>query len=227
MMRHPVRDNALTELEKFLWRFRMVAHEAQEILRGYHNTPDVAQDINVELLFSLSNQGLLIVSKFLEIWDPFGSLAKTNQRVREVRKAVQPIIDRIRVWPALKQFRDTTLAHPYLSRSDDLVGPWELLADHKAPTFHAEVILLLYLVDSSVLALLVAFSEEYVPLRPLLRSSLPAPKAGPGITLGTEIQPAHAQLAAQVNAALKAMGIGGDSEIVNEFNRARNGPSKS
>ena len=78
---HPETGQPLTELERFLWRFRMVAHEAQVMWRGFNAYEDVQQSINDHLMFSLTNQALLIVTKFLEVWDGFASLAKTDHRI--------------------------------------------------------------------------------------------------------------------------------------------------
>ena len=88
---HPETGDPLTDLERTLWRFRMVAHEAQVMWRGFNQYDDSAKAINQDLMFGLSNQALITVSKFLEIWDDFGSLAKTDARVICSRRAVQPL----------------------------------------------------------------------------------------------------------------------------------------
>lgn len=186
---HPLTHKPLTPLERFLWRFRMAAHEAQVMWRGFNAYPDAAKVINDDLLFSLTNQALLIVCKFLEIWDEFGSLSKVDQRVVPVRRALQPIIDRIRVWKGLEVYRNTILAHPYTTKSGALLPPWELPRTGQAPSFHAEHILLLQLVVFAVLGILRVFEEEFRPIDSLCGPSGPAPGPGPGISKGTEIDP--------------------------------------
>jgi hypothetical protein len=225
-MLHPERGDSLTELEKYLWRFRMAANEAQVLLRGFHNTPDVARDINADLLFSLCNQGTLIVAKFLEIWDPFGSLMKHDARVLKVRIVAQPIVDRMRVWTGLEQFRNTAVAHPYLRKNGELIGPWELLSLHKAPSFHAEVVLLLALIDRAALIVLSGFPAEYAAIRSLLQSPLPAPEDGPGIRLGTDIQAEQDRVLALVKPLVVANQLPIAPDIAAEFDHARTRPSR-
>ena len=202
--RHPTEARNLNELERTLWRLRMVAHEAQVMLRGFNRYPDAAAAINEDLWFGLTHQSLIILSKFLEIWHDFGSLARTDARVIPTRKALAPIVKRMRVWKGLDQFRNTTLAHAYLSKDGKLVPPWELQQKRRAPTFHAEVVLLLNLVPLAVLAVLSVFEKEYSPLDPLMGPSGPVPGPGPGISLGTELDAEIKTLAVTTDAALKA-----------------------
>lgn len=201
---HPETGEPLTNLERTLWRFRMVAHEAQVLWRGFNHYDDAAQAINEDLMFNLSNQALIIVSKFLEIWDDFGSLAKSDSRVICTRKAVQPAVDRILVWKGLEQFRNTTLAHAYVTKDGKLLPPWELTHTEQAPTYHAEIILLFQCVVFAVLAILSVFEEEYSPLDPLTGPPKEQPGFGPGIAKGTEIQPTLKKIMSQVDASLLA-----------------------
>src|SRR5437870_8296908 len=127
---HPITRQPLSELDRFLWRFRMVAQEALLMRRGFNKTGDAAKVLNEELLFFLTNQALIIVCKFLEIWDGFGALEK-DAKIRQLRRAIQPFIDRIRVWSGLRMFRGTALAHPYLTKDKKLIGPWQLLFEGK------------------------------------------------------------------------------------------------
>ena len=155
---HPTAVRKLSDLERGLWRLRLVAHEAQIMLRGFNRYPDAAQAINNELLFGLTHQALILVTKFLEIWDDFGSLAKSDDRVVPMRRILTPAIDRIRVWKGFDDFRNTALAHAYLAKDGTVAPPWELQATGKAPAYHAEVLLLLNLCTLAVLAVLAVLS---------------------------------------------------------------------
>lgn len=201
-LKHPTRGDDLTDLEKFLWRFRMVAHEAQVMWRGFNGYPDVAKVINEDLLFGLSNQALVVVCKFLEIWDQFGTLVSSEPRVASARRAVQPLIDRMRVWKGLDRFRNTTLAHPYTTKSGDLLPPWELLGSGQAPSFHAEQILLLQLVAFGSTAVLAVFEREFDLIQPLTQPPTRALSPNPGIARGSEILGAIRPILADVDARL-------------------------
>lgn len=186
--RHPLTGARLTELERQLWRLRMAAHEATEVLRGLNQYPDAAATINDALWFTITNQCLLIVSKFLEVWDDFGALAKVDDRIVEVRRSAQPLLDRMAVWPGLRDFRNTAGAHAYTDKTGALVPPWILLTGNKAPVFHAEIILLLKLVPISVSVALSAFHEEFTGIETLCGpGGVPLPDAAPGIRHGSDI----------------------------------------
>lgn len=217
---HPVRGNSLTPLERDLVRFRLVANEVQVLLRGLQTVgrgTDIARILNDDLFFSLFNHGKILVCKFLEVWDDFGSLGKTIPRVREVRGAVTPIVDRIKVWPALVQFRNSVLAHPYLTKSGQLVDPMLLIRDGKAPTFHAEALLLLHCVNLSVLGILQSFYTEYRPLQPLLVSDDAHPGPGPGISRGPEIVGALRSINLEADARLAKIGVVVSGPLAVEF----------
>lgn len=220
-MRHPSRGRELTKLEVALWRFRMVALENEIMLRGYRDVPDVARDIGENLLFSLMNHALILICKFLEVWDDFGSLARVDSRIVPARRAVQPLIDRIEVWPGIRAFRNTALAHAYLDRLGNPEGPWPLLCSHQAPTYHAEVLLLQHCVQVAITAVLACFEGEYREILPLLGpGDRPDPSPGPGIRLGTEIQPALRPLAADVDRRLSEIGVVVRGALAAELARA-------
>lgn len=220
--RHPQTGAALTELERQLWRLRMAAHEATEVLRGLNQYPDAAATINDALWFTITNQCLLIVSKFLEVWDDFGALAKTDARIVEVRRSAQPLLDRLAVWPGLRDFRNTAGARAYTDKAGALVPPWILLAGNKAPVFHAEIILLLKLVPLSVTVALSAFNGEFTGIEPLCGpGGVPLPDAAPGIRDGHEIDPALVPIVSVVVARYTAaFGQPISSAIVDMFRRA-------
>ena len=217
---HPVRGDALTPLEHQLWRFRMVAVEVQALVRGLYSVEDVAATIPEPLLFSLTNQAILLVAKFLEVWSDFGTLAKGNADVVRARRVVAPITRRLEVWTGLTEFRNTTLAHPYETKDGKLVGPWFLMSQHRVPTFHAEAILLLHCVNLAVATVLAVFGAQYAPLGPSLRSSFPSPEAGPGITRGEDVQPAVDSLTEELGQRLIADGLPTASPVYAEFREA-------
>jgi hypothetical protein len=219
--KHPTRGGTLTPLERFLWRFRMAAHEAQVMWRGFNAYPDAATAINEDLLFGLTNQALIIVSKFLEIWNEFGKLAKEESRVVPARRAIQPIVDRIYLWKGLDKYRNTTLAHPYTTKSGDLLPPWELLRTGQAPSFHAEIMLLLQLVVFAVASILAVFEAEYRLLDPLTGPSGSPAGPGDGIAKGTEIAGVLGPLLTRVDEQLqKECGVVLKGDLLRMFRAA-------
>jgi len=214
---HPVTKQPLTELERYLWRLRMVAQEALYMHRGLHKTGDAAKALNEELLFLLTSYGLIIVCKFLEIWDRFGALGKDNERIRDVRRAIQPFVDRIRTWKGLDTFRNTALAHPYLTKDGKLIGPWQLLIEGRAPTYHAEILLLVQCVRFAVLGVLTAFQTEYEALKPILTSPPPQPSPGQGVEKGTQIPEVLRPIAKEVDQRLKPLGVVVGGPVAKEF----------
>lgn len=185
-----------------MWRFRMASHEGQEMWRGFNRYQDVEAAINEELMFGLTNQALVIVTKFLEVWNDFGP--RLDGRVIPCRKAVQPLVDRMQVWKGLDAFRNTTLAHAYLDKSGQLLPPWELIKQELAPSYHAEIILLLQCVVFAVLSILLVFAKEYLPLDSITGpGSLTPPSPGPGISTGPEIEKTLRSICAEVDHLLK------------------------
>ena len=184
------------------------------MLRGLLAYPNVGDAINADLLFGLSNQALIIVTKFLEIWDDSGKLAKAEPKVINLRRALTPIIDRIHVWKGLRAIRNTSLAHAYLDKGE-LVAPWEFLESGEAPTYHAEIVLLLYLVHMAVLCILHVFEDEYLSIDALTGHDKQhaAPPVGPGIRNDTEILP-----------TLNAIALDTDARMETEFGARVAGP---
>lgn len=214
---HPARGDSLTPLERQLWRLRMVALEIQVMLRGFFSVEDVAKQIPDGLLFALSNHGLILITKFLEVWSDFGALSPRESRVVEVRRAVSPLVRRIQIWQGLESFRSMTIAHAYQMKNGRLVGPWHLLHTHQAPTYHAEVILLLQCAMHAVAGVLATFIDEYRALGPSFRSGLPSLDEGPGIRFGTEIQPSLRALLRDVDGKLTALGVPASNPVYAEF----------
>ncbi len=189
--------------------------------RGFNAYPDVAQAVNADLLFGLMNQALIIVSKFLEIWDEFSSLAKGDARVVPARRAIQPAIDRMRVWNGLDLYRNTTLAHPYTTKDGRLLPPWELTSTGRAPTYHAEQILLLQLVTFAVAGILTVFEAEFKGIEPLCGPTGKIPGPGPGISKGTEIEGVLRPILTELDQRLKAeCGVVVKPDMVKAFKQA-------
>lgn len=217
---HP--DNRpLTALERTVFRFRLVAHEAQITLRGFNKYSDVATAINNELLYGITHHALILVSKFLEVWEDFGALANADSRVVPTRRAMKPLVDRINIWKGFDLFRNSALAHAYLAKDGTLLPPWELQTDGKAPSYHAEIVLLLNVINVAVLAALSVFEAEYTPLDQLLPWGEPSADPGPGIRQGTEIQSELARLVKPMEDSLRStLGVECSQKLARAFQRA-------
>ena len=217
---HPIEHRQLTDLERTLWRFRMVSHEAGVMLHGFRRYTNVVEAINDDLLFSLTHQALIIITKFLEVWDDFGSLAIKETRVVPTRKALTPFLDRILIWKGLDQFRNTALAHAYLTNDGKLMPPWELLKEGKAPTYVAEVILLLHLVHWAVRDILCVFEKEYLQIDSLAGPPTGQPSHEPGIEKGDEIDGELRKITGTVAADLKnTLGVTASGPIAHAFSK--------
>lgn len=202
----------------------MASHEGQQMWRGFNRYKDAEAAINEELMFGLTNQALVIVTKFLEVWNDFGP--RLDGRVIPCRKAVQPLVDRMQVWKGLDAFRNTTLAHAYLDKSGQLLPPWELIKGELAPSYHAEIILLLQCVVFAVLSILVVFEKEYLALDSITGpGSLTPPSAGPGISTGPEIEKALRPICADVDRLLKQeCGVTPKGPIYDGFKKSLQAP---
>lgn len=198
----------------------MVAVEMQVMLRGFFSVKDVAESIPDGLIFSLSNHAIILLTKFLDVWNDLGALAASEPRVVEVRRAVAPLVQRIEVWRGIELFRNTALAHAYEMKDGRLVGPWYLFQTHQAPTYHAEILLLLQCAMHAIAGLLAAFIDEYKGLGPSFRSDIPTPDEGPGIRYGTDITPSLKALLREVDTKLTALGVPQANPVYAEFRRA-------
>ena len=225
---HPDHGAPLDPLERALWRFRLVGHEATVLCRGFKTEADAGRDVNADLKFVIANQSLLIVSKFREVWNEFGRLASTDARVVSARRATQPIVDRIDVWTGLRTHRNTTLAHAYLDSTDAILPPTSLIRDGTVPTFHAEILLLVHLVVHATAVVLQAFEDCYVAIDPVTRDA-PATvvEKGPGIESGDEIDAELGAVMDRVSEVYKAeFGVPLGGRIVETFRAALNRPSR-
>jgi hypothetical protein len=200
----------------------MVAHEAQVMMRGFNRYPDAAKALNDDILFSLTNHALIIVSKFLEVWDDSNGFAKSDPRIIPMRKTLSPFLDRVRVWKGLKSMRNSALAHAYLDKEGELAPPWHPLGKGDAPTYHAEIMLLLQIVYLSVLVILTVFEKEFLPIERLCgppQGDLIDP--APGIAHGSEIQKALTPIALEVQDRLQAeLGLSVQGPLLKAFIKA-------
>jgi len=179
------------------------------------------EDALPDQIWSERNPFSLRREQTLEIWDEFRSSSKVDGRVVPMRRAIQPIIDRIRVWKGFETYRNTALAHPYTTKSGELVPPWELTRSGQAPSFHAEQVLLLQLVVFAVAGILTVFENEFRPIEPLCGPTGPPPTAAPGISKGTEIEPTLRPILSHVDQQLKAeCGVVAAGDLVAAFRKA-------
>lgn len=214
---HPVRKEALTPLERDLWRLGMVAQEAEILLRGLNHYKDAAASLNQDILFTITNQASIIICKFLEVWSATGRHAKTNSRVVPRRRAAQPIVDRIMVWKGLDLFRNSTLAHPYLTSDGKLIEPRMIIREYGVPAFSAEILLLLRLTRSAVLVFLGGFQTEFLAIWPLSNENKLVLDPSPGIQLGTDIDPELRRVLSQADEILRREGLTIDPVFGREF----------
>ena len=216
---HPVRHEALTPLERDLWRLGMVSQEAEILLRGLNHYKDAAASLNQDILFTVTNQASIIICKFLEVWSATSSHAKTDPRVVPRRRAAQPMVDRIKVWKGLDLFRNSTLAHPYLTSDGKLIEPRVIIREYGVPAFSAEVLLLLHLTRGAVLIFLDGFQTEFLALWPLSNENKFVVDPSPGIKLSTEIDPELRRVLGQADEILRREGLTIDPAFGREFER--------
>ena len=216
---HPVRKESLTPLERDLWRLGMVAQEAEILLRGLNHYNDASASLNQDILFTITNQASIIICKFLEVWNATGRHAKADPRVIPRRRAAQPILDRITVWKGLARFRNSILAHPYLTSDAKLIEPRVIMSEYGVPAFHAEILLLLQLTRGAVLVFLDGFQTEFLALWPLSNENKFVLDPSPGIQLGTQIDPELRRVLGQADESLRREGLTIDPAFGDEFVR--------
>jgi len=178
-------------------------------------------ELEDDFVFTILNYGMILVSKFLEIWNEFGSLSKTNSRIVEVRRAIQPLIDRIEIWDGLREYRNSTLAHSYRTPQGQLMLPWHLLEAGRAPSYHAEMMALVTAAISAGFGILASFEEEYLAIRPLLASTIENLPIGPGISAGPEIAQSLRPIAVRVGSDLEKLGVRQDNAVYREAHKGR------
>jgi hypothetical protein len=206
----------LSEFERNLWRLKLVGHEAHLLLCSAIRTEERKKD--QELLFTLGNYALLLVCKFLEIWDDFNHLGKDNRRVREVTRAVSPAVRRItKTWPNLRDYRNWTVAHPYRIREEsEITPPWALLQAQVAPDQPSEALLLLDCVRMVIIGTLAHFGDLYRQLAPTFDAGrmVETPR---GVVDGVGIERERRVLAAELDTRLADIGVDLKDSVFREF----------
>src|SRR3954466_13565185 len=96
--RHPA-GRELTELERCLFCLYIVAVEAKRCAEVFLGHEDRKRD--GPLIFTVINHAVIILNKFVEAWDDFNALAKSDERVRKLCAAMKPAISKIKDWPRL------------------------------------------------------------------------------------------------------------------------------
>lgn len=99
---------ALTEIQESLF----ILISIQGVLDEYKKVLDKQVSNKTDAAYTITTSQILITScSFLEEWEKFGSLAKQDRRIIEVRKITKPALKRIHSWKDLKTIRNSVLAH--------------------------------------------------------------------------------------------------------------------
>lgn len=225
---HPATGDPLTPLERQLLRLSLIAHEAENMIRGINRTSvamgaPIGDVVDDKLMFGILNQAKTLVCKFLEVWEDFPALREDHPAIIDVRIAAAPLVRRMMAWGGLADFRNTTLAHAYLNTKGQLVLPGAQIRTGRVPTYHAEAILLLYLIPLAALVMHSAFEAAFMAVEPLLRQGFDddAP-VGQGITDGEEIFPELGRLSQEVDAKLNERGLSISPILREHFKRTLN-----
>ena len=137
----------ITPIQESLIILTAIRNQIEKVVLAFDNVdgqrlsdrPDRFADTN---LFYSQNYFQILLSSFLEEWARFQRFAKDNRDVVETLKQTKPAIDRFKKWPNLRDVRSQLLAHPSRDKSGNLVLPWDVLRDNKAPTTLGETLLL-------------------------------------------------------------------------------------
>ncbi len=201
--RHPT-GRELTELERCLFCLYLSGVEAKHFASVFDGHEDRKHD--GPLVFTVINQAVIVIDKFAEAWDAFNALAKADHRVRKLCAATKPLIDRIKVWPELRTYRNQAMAHAYRDSRGRVMHPTAFVRAGATPQASDEVMELTLLVRLAATAGLACFEVEFDGIRSLLESYPPEPEDRQPMT--PEARTAELQsLAARVNDALKELGI--------------------
>lgn len=129
----------LTEFER---RLCLIGHEAHLLICALTSTEE--RKAASELVFTLQNYSLILLCSFLKIRAQFQSQSKHNRRVRQIAQAVSPYLDRINIWPELREFRNWILAHRYqIDPHPEFIPPWVVINTGRVPSSAPEWALLL------------------------------------------------------------------------------------
>lgn len=217
--RHHPAGRRLTNLERALIRLRLVGHEIDVLIESAIRTEDRKADY--QLVVSMTNYGVILVVKFLEVWDQFIRLGGEEPRVRQAGSALSPAIRRIdRTWPHIRRYRHWALAHPYsIGDGPEVVLPWELLAKEVAPSAEAEVFLLLECARMAVVGVLVCFASEYRAMLPVF-AVIDTPSPTRGCLTGEDTEKERRSLCQILNERLSEVGVDLADPIFKEFGTA-------
>jgi hypothetical protein len=172
--RHPA-GRELTELERCLFCLYIVAVEAKRCAEVFLGHEDRKRD--GPLIFTVINHAVIILNKFVEAWDDFNALAKSDERVRKLCAAMKPAISKIKDWPRLGAYRNQALAHPYRDRQGKVLHPTAFLSTGAVPFESDEVMYLVLTCITASTGAIVFFEAEFIGIQPLVEEFPPEPEA--------------------------------------------------
>ncbi len=205
----------LTEFERRFLRLRLIGHEAHLLFCSITRTEDRKRD--GELALSVQNYALIVVCRFLEVWGQFQSLGKDNRRVRDFASAASPYLDRINIWPGLREFRNWILAHRYqIEANPEFIPPWVVMATGRVPTKPAELLLLLDCVRQVSACACAYYGDIYRSLQPLLRPD-GEPTPARGVSTGEEAESERIAMAVSMTERMARLGANMNDPVFAEF----------
>lgn len=212
---HP-EGRPLSDFERSLWRLKMVSHEVNLLICSVTRSDERTRDQS--LLFSLTNYGLILVTKFLEIWEQFNAMAADNRRVREITQTLSPAVRRItKTWPKIKSYRNWAIAHPYSIRDEPhITPPWKLLEAEVGPFQHAEIMVLLDCVRFATAGTLAYYGDIYRKLSSTFDAG-EEPETTRGVLDGAEAEAERRRLAAEIDERLEKVGVNMRDTVFKEY----------
>lgn len=196
---------SLTEFQRRLCRLYLIGHEAKQLICSALRTIDRKRD--TQLMFTLQHYALILICRFLEIWKQFQALAKTNHQIRDLASAMSIYVDRIQIWPGLKEYRNWIIAHNYqLGSNPEFLPPWVVLHTGRVPANAAEWLLLLDCVRFAVAGVMAYYADIVRGLDPVLDPGL-EPPLKKGVKNDTEAQAERVKLAIEGDNRLEELGV--------------------
>ncbi len=211
--RHPS-GRELTEVERCLFCLYLAAVEAKHLAAIFLGHEDRKSDGS--LVFTVMNHAVIVIDKFVEGWDTFNGLAKSNDRVKKLCAAVKPLIRRLRAWPQLRAYRSQAMAHSFRDSKGRVIHPTAFVRAGAVPAASDETMQRTILVRLAATAALAYFEPDFEGIRPLLEGYPEEPK-DPRAMTGDARQAELQSLAANVNQALQGLGIDLASPIFQIF----------
>jgi hypothetical protein len=205
----------LSDFERQLLRLRLIGHEAHLLICGLTRTDDRKRDD--DLVLTLQNFALILICRFLEIWGKFQSLGGDNRRVLEIARAASLYLDRINIWPGLREYRNWILAHRYqIDPHPAFIPPWIVHHTGRVPTKPAEWMVLLDCVQQASAAVMAYYGDIYRGLRAVLHPGQ-EPETTRGVLTGEEAQAERERLAIEMGRRLAALGVRLDDPVFQEY----------